>query len=207
MNFLTWRARTARDRKNPNFPPGIPCCSERYRAGLSDVLSPAARRNCCLSRSSAADAIVAPNGGARVQRITLSAVSAGIPGRQGVRCRALLAAKSSGYIGNALQTGAAGGLIRATACPRSSCARAGSADKVTMGYVRRPGRLGDVYHMRIRLVARRSMAPGQGRRSSDSGDGGGGSEHQERGTHGPRPQQRVLGLNAHVRLPFLAIEV
>jgi len=36
-------------------------------------------------RSSAADAVVRPNGGARVQRITLTAVSAFTPGRQGVR--------------------------------------------------------------------------------------------------------------------------
>src|SRR5438045_4914206 len=85
VKFLPWRARTARDRKDRISPRGIPCCSERYRAGLSDVLSPAARRNCCLSRSSAADAIVGPDGGARVQRITLTAVRAGIPGRQGVR--------------------------------------------------------------------------------------------------------------------------
>src|SRR5439155_17146977 len=71
-------------------------------------------------RSSAADTIARPIEVARVERITLSAASARTPGRQGVRRRALLAAKSSGYVGNALQTGAARGLVRATACPRSS---------------------------------------------------------------------------------------
>ena len=56
--------------------------------------------------------------------------------------------------------------------------------------------------MHIRRVARRPVADGHAPRSSDSGDGGDGSEYQERGTHRPRPQQRVSGLNAHVG-PFL----
>ncbi len=75
-----------------------------------------------------------------------------------------------------------------------------------MGDVRRYRLLAHTYFMRIRRVARWTVADLYVR-SSDSGDEGGGSEHEERGTHRPRPQQRMSGLNAHVRIPFWAIEV
>jgi hypothetical protein len=76
-----------------------------------------------------------------------------------------------------------------------------------MAYVRWYRVLGYGYFMRILRVARRTVADGDVRSSSDLGDEGDCSEHQERGTHRPRPQQRVSGLNAHVRVPFLAMEV